>query len=141
MEDFKKEIWEKDHLDLEYSPLDCSSIKNILYNIENQYKISISSNSSFFKEISMVFKNKLILHEINDSTGFENLIYLLNLDIQPKTIINVIWDYNEVDQFESATLKNYWDYIWYGPSDEVCLLDFPSHNLLVMITDYGTIYL
>jgi len=140
MENFKKEIWEKDNLDLKYSTLSNSEIEEIMHDIEMQYDITISFNSSFFIDIFEKFNSEIILLDINESTGLKHLISSLNLNILSDSIVNVIWNYNGIDQFKFETLQKYWEYIWYGPSDEMCLLHFPSIQLLLMITDYGTIY-
>ena len=140
MENFKKEIWEKDHLDLKYSILSCSDIKKVISDIEAQYNITISLNTSLFVDISKEFKNELTLQHINEPAGFKDLVSLLNLNVLSDSIVNIIWNYNKVDQCKYETLQKYWEYVWYGTSDEMCLLHFPSIQALIMITDYGAIY-
>jgi len=141
MEDFKKEIWKNDNLDLAYSSLNYSEIEEIMHDIELQYDITISFNSSFFIDISEMFNIKLTLLDINEPKGFEHLISSLNLNMLSDSVVNVIWNYNGIDQFKFETIQKYWEYIWYGPSDEMCLLHFPRIQLLLMITDYGIIYM
>ena len=137
METFKIQIWKEDGLDLKFSTLNSSAIQRIIYDIEVKYNTTVLS----FSDLQSILNTELILLGINESDGFKSLMYLLNLDFPADTIVNVIWNYNEVDQIKYDVLQDYWDYIWYGTSDEMCLLYFPNIRFLAMLTDYGTIYI
>lgn len=39
-----------------------------------------------------------------------------------------------------SCLSKYWDYIWYGSSDEMVLLYFDEYEKVLLITDYGVVY-
>jgi hypothetical protein len=142
MEDFKREIWEKDKLCLEYDSLSYTQIQQILNKFTVIYNIPIDSidNSSIFDKMSNLLNKEVILLNINEKDGFRDMCLLLNLNISQNSAVYIIWNYNNVDKINIYILQNYWDYIWYGSSDEICLLYFPDSESLVMITDYGTIY-
>lgn len=141
MEKFKREIWEKDELHIEYDSLDYQQIQQILYKIVKEYNVTIDNlnNSSFFINMSDILKKSVVLLDINEKDGFKDMCSLLKLNILQNSIVYVIWNYTDIDRFQACTLQKYWDYIWYGTSDEVCLLYFADIKSFVMINDYGTI--
>lgn len=94
-----------------------------------------------FVDIFDLFDKKIVLLDINNSDGFENICSSINISDNINEPIYVIWNYDEVDKISINTLRKYWYYIWYGASDEMCLLYFPQSKLLLLDTDYGTIYL
>jgi hypothetical protein len=143
METFKIDIWKKDKLNLKYISLNHAKIQEVMNKIAEKYKISTESlnNSSLFVKMSEILKKEIILLDINEPKGFKELIGLLQLNLSQDSLIDIIWNYNSIDQVEYSVLSDYWDYIWYGPSDEMCLLYCHSTQLIIMVTDYGTIYM
>ncbi len=142
MEEFKIKNWEKEKLNLEYTSLNKFQNQQIITEIANKYSLLEDSlcDSAFFIKVSEIFIKKNVLLSINDHNGFKDLISMLNLNVSEDSYVNVIWNSNCIDQFKCYILNDYWDYIWYGPSDEMCLLYFSEIQFLILITDYGTIY-
>lgn len=62
------------------------------------------------------------------------------IELQEQNSAVILWNNKEGDLFECRTLINHWDYIWYGTSDEMCLLYFSDVQFGVLITDYDAIY-
>ena len=141
MEDFKKEIWENDNLHLEYNSLDSLQMQQILHKLAKLCNISVDNinNSSIFIKMSEILKNEVVLLNINEKEGFKDMSLLLKLNAHQNNSVYVIWNYNNIDKISVDVLQNYWDYIWFGASDEMCLLYFSDIESLVMVTDYGTI--
>lgn len=140
MEEFKVEIWRKDNINVRYQSLGQVEIQKIIDDIANKLKIRLSCDSLLFTQLSEIFIDQMILLNINEPDGFECLISKFNLKIPGDVVVNVIWNYDSVDCFEIDVLKKYWEYIWYGTSDEMCLLYFPEISFFVILTDYGTMY-
>ena len=142
MKDFKREIWEKDGHHLEYDSLCQLQIHQTLYRLAVLCNVSIDSieDSSIFIKMSEVLKKEVVSLNINEKEGFKDLCSLLKLDISKDGTVYIIWNYNDVDKIKVYVLQQYWDYVWFGTSDEICLLYFPDIESIVMITDYGTIY-
>ena len=142
MEKFKIEIWEKEGLNINFRPLNDIYIKKIIKNINKKNNIPIfnHSHTSFFEELLKYMHYELIFLEINMSQGFKELISLLNLNLSENDYVDVIWNYNEAEQFKYNILADYWEYIWYGASDEMCLIFIPNIEFPFVVTDYGTIY-
>ncbi|SHF00744.1 hypothetical protein [Dysgonomonas macrotermitis] len=141
MDAFKRQIWEKDNLNLEYSSLNNLQTQHILYKIEKLCNISVDSinDATIFIKICKRLNKEYILLNINEKDGFSDLCSLLKLDMRQTSTVYVVWNYNEIDKFRASVLHYYWNYIWYGASDEMCLLYFSDIEVLVMITDYGNI--
>ena len=141
MEDFKKEIWEKDGYRLEYDSLNQLQIRQILHRLTEICSIPIDNidNPAIFTKMSDMLSKKLVLSTINETDGFKDICSLLKLNIPKNSTVYIIWNYNTIDKIKACVLQDYWDYIWYGTSDEMCLLYFPDIESLIMITDYGTI--
>ena len=141
MEDFKKEIWEKDKLYLEYDSLNYLQIQQILCELAKLCNISVDdiNDSSIFTKMSEILNKEDVLLNINEKEGFKDMCSLLKMNVQQNNTIYVIWNYNNIDKIKASVLQNYWDYIWFGASDEMCLLYFSDIESLVMVTDYGTI--
>ena len=141
MENFKKEIWERDNLHLEYSSLNNLQIQQILHRLAKLCNVSVDSisNSSIFIRISEILKKETVLLNINEKEGFKDMCSLLKLNLHIDDSTYVIWNYNNIDKISVFNLQNYWDYIWFGASDEVCLLYFSNIESLIMVNDYGTI--
>ena len=140
MEEFKVEIWRKDNINVRYQSLGQVEIQKIIDDIANKLKIRLSCDSLLFTQLSEIFIDQMILLNINEPDGFECLISIFDLNIPGDVVVNVIWNYDSVDCFEIDVLKKYWEYIWYGTSDEMCLLYFPEISFFVILTDYGTMY-
>lgn len=142
MENFKREIWKKDGHHFEYDSLNQLQIHQILDRLAKICNASIDSIDSpaIFAKISEILGKEDILLSINEKDGFKDMCSLLKVDVSKNSTIYVIWNYNNVDEIKTSVLQEYWDYIWYGTSDEMCLLYFSDIESLVMITDYGTIY-
>ena len=141
MEEFKKEIWEKDNLHLEYDSLNYLQIQQIQHRLAKLCNVSADSinDPSIFIKMSKILKKEFVLLNINEKEGFKDMCSLLKLNVHQNSSIYVIWNYNKIDKINVYVLQNYWDYIWFGASDEVCLLYFSDVESLVMINDYGTI--
>jgi hypothetical protein len=141
MEEYKIINWEKDNIDIKYTSFYETLYKNVFDDITKMYhlKTNFFANNSFFCNMSNVLKNEIILLSINEQTGFADLLEHINLQISHNEDIVVIWNYNEVDSIKCKYLKKYWDYIWYGVSDEMCLIYIPRLKKLFHITEYGTI--
>ena len=141
MEDFKKEIWQKDKLHLEYSSLNYLQIQQILDSLAKLCNVSVDSinDSSIFIKMSEILDKKVVLLNINEKEGFKDICSSLKLNVYLNSSIYVIWNYNNIDKISLYVLQNYWDYIWFGASDEVCLLYFSDIESLIMVNDYGTI--
>lgn len=141
MEDYKIDIWKKDKINLEYELLNDLQIHQILHKIARLCNISIESinYSSIFFKMEETLNKKFVLLNINEKEGFRDLCLFLKLNIHQDSTVFVVWNYNDIDKISVSLLLNYWDYIWYGTSDEICLLYFSDIELLVMINDYGTI--
>lgn len=140
MEEFKVDIWRKDNIDVRYKSLNQVEKQKIIDDIAGKLKIRLSSDSILFTKLLKILIDQIILLNINEPDGLECLVSKLNLNISEDTIVNVIWDYDSIDCFEFDKLKKYWEYIWYGTSDEMCLLYIPEVSFFVVISDYGTIY-
>jgi hypothetical protein len=141
MENFKIEIWIKDGIHIEYNSLNRVQSMQLLDTICMNYNIIFDKDkqSSFFIQLSDSLQNEISLYDINEPEGFKNLCTLLKIDIFPDQLVYVIWNFNDIDAIQSNVLKDYWDYIWYGTSDEMCLLYFSLSKQIVLITDYGSI--
>ena len=141
MEDFKKEIWNKDKLHLEYSSLNNFQIQQILHRLAKLCNVSADtiSDSSIFINMLEILKKEIVIQNINEKEGFRDMCSILKLNLHPNNSTYVIWDYNNIDMINAHNLLNYWDYVWFGASDEVCLLYFSDIESLIMINDYGTI--
>lgn len=140
MEEFKVDIWRKDNINVQYRSLNQVEKQNIIDDIEGKLKIRLSCGSNLFIKLLKILMDQMILLNINEPDGFECLVSKFNLNISEDTIVNVIWDCDSIDCFELDTLKKYWEYIWYGTSDEMCLLYIPGISFFVVVTDCGTMY-
>lgn len=143
MKDFKKNIWKEDGICLQYVPLDDTHIMQIMNHIASMYDISINSlnNSSLFDNIFNLFNKEIVVLDVNSDEGFKEICTSLNISETRDESIYVIWNYDDIDRVSMNMLREFWSYIWYGVSDEMCLLYFSKSNLLLLVTDYGTIYL
>jgi len=140
MEEFKVDIWRKDNINVRYKSLNQVEKQKIIDDIAGKLKIRLSSGSILFTKLLEILIDQMILLNINEPDGFECLVSIFNLNISEDAVVNVIWDYDSIDCFELDTLKRYWEYIWYGTSDEMCLLYIPEISFFVVVTDYGTMY-
>lgn len=140
MEKFKVEIWRKDKIEIIYQPLNQVEMQEVIDNISKKLDIRLCCDSLLFTKLSEVLIDQIILLNINEPDGFECLVSKLNLNIPRDIVVDVIWNYDSIDCFEFDVLKKSWEYIWYGTSDEMCLLYFPDINFVIMLTDYGTMY-
>lgn len=140
MENFKIENMLKDGFQLKHESLTSSEVNHLMDKIKMEYHISEINKSNFFPKMSHVLKKTTELPTINESKGFQDLCAQLNITLPLQHYIYIIWDYDNVDKIRVCDLKKFWDYIWYGPADEFCLLYIPMTSLLTMIADYGIIY-
>ena len=141
MEVYKKEIAEKEGLCHFYKTLDKLEVNQLIRKIETIYGAIHVEDKILFSEIpNTILSQKYDVPTINQYNGFETLYSLLGVNMQEEDAVYVVWNYHDVDMFSLKNLIKYWEYIWYGPSDECCLLYFAKNNLLVMPTDYGTVY-
>lgn len=141
MKNFKIKIWENDGLDLKYRSLNHTEIQEVMNCIARKYDIPADQlcNSSLFIKMSDVLRIEMVLFDINEPDGFKELASKLNLDLPKDSLVDIIWEYNSIDQIEYGTLQDYWDSFWYGAGDEMCLLYFPDIHFLIMIAEYGII--
>ncbi|BEG99979.1 hypothetical protein [Bacteroides sedimenti] len=140
MEEFKIMIWKEDNINIRYRSLDQAEIQKLLDDISDKLNIKIYCDSFLFTKLSEILMDQVLLLNINEPDGFECFISKFNLHIPGNIPVNVIWNYDSVDCFEIDELKKFWEYIWYGASDEMCLLYFQEINFIIMLTDYGTMY-
>ncbi|WP_321438345.1 hypothetical protein [uncultured Bacteroides sp.] len=140
MEEFKVDIWRKDNINVRYKSLNQVEKQKIIDDIAGKLKIRLSSDSILFTKLLKTLIDQIILLNINEPDGLECLVSKFNLNLSEDAVVNVIWDYDSIDCLELDTLNKYWEYIWYGTSDEMCLLYIPETSFFVVITDYGTMY-
>lgn len=143
MKDYKENIWKEDGVCLTYESLDKVQITRMMNYISKTFGLSKKSlnASSMFVEIFDEFDKKGIVLNINNSNGFKEICSLLNINLDINELVYVIWDFDDVDKISIDDLCRNWDYIWYGVSDEMCLLCLPQFPILLLITDYGTVYI
>jgi hypothetical protein len=142
MRRFKIENWEMDGLNIEYSSLNSVHIQMIMCKLSNEYGISVDElcNQSFFKRMLEFIKSPIVISNINEDDGFRDLLSALDIIENEENNVYIIWNYDGVDKLNINTLQKYWGYIWYGRSDEYCILFFPSHHKFVIVADYGVVY-
>ena len=141
MEIFKLDILKKDGIDIKYNSLNNVQIIQIMKDIESQFGNFILNDKVTFEKIrDTFFQKKIELSTINKEDGFKNLCSLFNIELKEKENVFILWDKQNVDAFLMSDLYYYWNYVWYGPSDECCIIYYPNNGILLMINDYGIIY-
>jgi len=143
MEKFKQEIWKKNALNIKFDSLNSMHTQSLMNYFKLKYDIQLafSDNATFFNEVFSVLKKEEVILSINEKNGFIQLCQLLNIDISQTDFVTIIWNLNNSDRIKLNVLLEYWEYIWYGTSDELCLLYFSKKDLFILISDYGTIYM
>jgi hypothetical protein len=143
MEDFKNRIFEDEHpgQKLVYQTLSKEESNKVIGDISQLVKADIVLNSkSFFRFFESVLTDGIALNEgdLAADAGLKTIFATANLDDTSQVF--VIWSFDElVDTFSFYDLIKYWDYIWYGPSDEAVILFFPSSRFVLLITDWGNV--
>ena len=88
--------------------------------------------------------NKLNVHieisDINECNTFPKILSLLNGKVDMEADVYLVWNHRNIDKMTLSCLSKYWDYIWYGSSDEMVLLYFDEYEKVLLITDYGVVY-
>lgn len=141
MDEFKKDILKKENVSFHYDSLNEQQVLELLYQLADKYDIAfhIINSSSIFNCMYSILKNEYIVN-VNDENGFYLIRTSLKLSINDDDDVFIIWNYNDIDKIKVYILQRYWDYIWYGAADEMCIICDPKNNSLFMITDYGTVY-
>ena len=117
-----------------------NQIIQVIKDIEFQYGNIFQNEKISFDIIrNKWLHEKIELSSINEEDGFKNLCSLFKIELKEKENVFVLWNEQNIDIFLMSDLYNFWDYIWYGPADECCIIYFPN-NILFMINDYGIIY-
>ncbi|MDP2385336.1 MAG: hypothetical protein Q8M29_03110 [Bacteroidota bacterium] len=140
MEKHKFDNYYKDfESDLEVKPLDRLNSKKIFNQFYDQINHKIGKEN-FFKDISESITEKISIIDINDRIGFNNIIKKIdNVTFYNTEKCFLIWDSETgIDQCDFSLLTKYWDYIWYGPSDESMIVFIPG-KLILLVSDWGEI--
>jgi hypothetical protein len=139
MEAFKIDNWKRDNIDINYLSLDSSKTEMMMHSIATHFGVLFNKENLFIK-MQDILEEYMVILDINEEQGFKILSDSMNIQCAPNDKICIIWDVDTIDMFNYSTLLQYWDYVWYGTGDEACIVLFPNVNHIVMITDYGTIY-
>ena len=141
MENFKIDILKEENIDIKYESLNNKQVIQIITDIESQYGNISQEGKSFFDIIRNNLSHEEIeLSTINKEEGFRDLCSLFNMELKEKKEVFVLWDEQNIDIFSMSDLYYYWNYIWYGSSDECCIIYFPDNKTLFMVNDYGIVY-
>jgi len=142
MENFKVENWKKNNVRVEYTSLENGEVNEIINKISKLYNLSFNEiNNNHFSVNILKKMNALVeISDINECNIFPKILSLLNDKPNIETNVYLVWNYNSIDRVTLSCLSKYWDYIWYGPSDEMVLLYFDEYKKALIITDYGIVY-
>lgn len=144
MEDFKNRIFEDEHpgQKMIYRTLSESDSVKVLADISQLVNADKPLNSkTFFPFLESALTDGIALDEddLATNTGLKKIFATANLE--KSSPVFVIWSFDElVDTFNFSDLLKYWDYIWYGSSDEAVILFFPSSGFILLITDWGNVH-
>ena len=138
MEQFKIANFEKSHdFKLEFTTLTEEMSLNIISEILKHAGGSTNEIVNFFSIVAKGISNSFLFNSINSKHGFTDLLEA-NPKLQTDKLL-VIWDNDQpVDSFSTQILAKYWDYIWYGTSDEAMVL-FSPNKFIILISDWGEI--
>lgn len=140
MEQYKLDAFAFDHPEkLDIWTLDNHLSNVIISGLFKTLDIDIK-NAHPFKEVYDKLGNSLIIDSINEKEGFDVLfskIFISQLNDEDQVFL--IWNINTpVDICSVKILKKYWDYIWYGSSDEALLLFVPE-KFVLQLSDWGEV--
>ena len=142
MEKFKIENWEKNNENIEYTSLKEGDVNEIIKRISKLLHLPFNeiNNNHFFVNILNKLNVHIEISDINECNTFPKILSLLNGKVSMETNVYLVWSHNSIDKITLSCLSEYWDYIWYGPSDEMLLLYFDEYEKILLITDYGVVY-
>jgi hypothetical protein len=142
MDIFKIENWKKDNKFIDYVSLSTSEIQEKIQEIAKLCNLDFDNiyNNSLFSNTLKVLHTHIVIQDINEPNTFYQILPLIKNEISMETHIYLIWDYDSVDKIKLSCLAKYWDYIWYGPSDEMVLLFIPEIQLILLVAEYGVVY-
>ena len=136
MDNFKLELYRKNSNDPfpEYTTLDKDDAENLVAEIRSI--LNISDEVSLFQSLIGSLRNEDFDDEYTINLG--QIFFDFNLDF--KSEVFLIWDYDEIDFFRCQDLIQYWEHVWYADSDEAVILYFRDLKQLILITDFNRIY-
>lgn len=142
MEEFKIEIFNKENPaeSFRHATLNKGDSNWIIKNVLKDARISVDVNStqSFFKNMTEGLENQIIYGDQDIKDLLEE--YFDSAKIGNDALVFIVWDFETgVDQFKMQDILYFWDYIWYGPSDEALIVYCPSMSKLILVTDQGYI--
>lgn len=137
MQKFKEEIFiNETGQQFLCEPISENELSEFSEYLRKKYEIDLSSN--FFIQV----RERLSHHRaFNQDLSGKDLMALSDHKPANKEEVFVIWNYpNEIDKMKWDYLIDRWDYIWYNVSDEAVGIYFSINKMLILITDYNTIY-
>lgn len=91
------------------------------------------------QKLNEVLPFHLTLEGINDKNGFLNILSALPYKVSFDEQVLLIWDIKDpIDVCTIDTLKTFWNYIWYGASDEMLIIFIPG-KVVLMICDWSEV--
>ena len=142
MEEFKIEIFNKENPvdSFRHTTLNKGDSNWIIKNALEVAGISvdITSTQSLFKHMTEGLENQIIYGDQDIKDLLKD--YFDSAEIGRDSLVFIIWDFeSRVDQFKLQDILDFWDYIWYGPSDEALIIDCPGVSKILVVTDHGHI--
>jgi hypothetical protein len=139
MEEYKIINFSKDFSDekIAYESLSIDEINSLFTTVFNLE--TISNEINVFNLFLHDHTNVLHFEKSDSTEGFKDFLKHFNINLYNEEVL-LIWNNTKVDKFKISFLIEYWDYIWYGSSDEVVILFFPFLNKSFLITDIGNVY-
>jgi hypothetical protein len=136
MEKFKLEIYKNDRGEPfpMYRSLNSIERKEIITEIANI--IELQSSVELFKNI----ESKLLYEDYDEEFTYSLECILDSFGFSLEGKLFVVWNANDIDEFSIITMREFWEYIWYGNSDEAVILYQQEFCKVIMITHYGRVF-
>lgn len=119
----------------EYFALENEECKQLVNTISNDL-LNKDIDSEFWKDIVNVLRCKQYMDV--DTLKLKDVF--IDCEFNCKDDIYIIWRKDEVDVMKTSLLIEYWDDIWYPPSDELVILYCGTTRKLLLITHWGNVY-
>ena len=126
MDKFKIAHFERDNpgrLFPEFRSLSPTEVQAIQRKLLGRFGIDSSESVASF--LNLIASNEQFVAGVNaEHSDFCLRSVLLAEGIQPESKLFVNWDrYNSIDEFQTADLSTYFDYVWYPGSDDIDIFD------------------
>ena len=136
MDKFKQDIFYQEtgksfpHLDV----LDIGAREKVIKDLYNFLGID-KVKKGLFQDVSSILLIKDFESEKLDSAAIFD-----EFDFDSTNSSLIIWDENEIDRMKTSSILEYWEFIWYGISDDAIMLYQEENQKILILTHFGRVY-